>query len=376
MSSAIGNIIKTTVFGESHGPAIGAVMDAPPCGYSIDEDEILVQMSRRAPGQSKTATSRKESDTPEFLSGLLNGKTTGAPLAVVIRNSSQHSSDYESLKNTPRPSHADYAASVRFNGFNDIRGGGNFSGRLTAPLVALGSVARQILKANGITVGGHVLKIGNVCDEKFDPVNVSAEELDNLNKQYFSVIDKQAKQQMTELIEQKAAEGDSIGGIVEIAVTGLPAGIGSPTVRGIENAVSSAVFSVPAVKGIEFGTGFDLASMCGSKANDSFYYKDGVVKTLTNNNGGINGVVKCKTNNQGGISGGISNGMPLIIRAALKPTPSIFKEQNTVDLEKRENTVLKINGRHDPCIVPRALPAIEAAVSLAILDLYAEVKPL
>ena len=362
MSSAIGNIIKTTVFGESHGPAIGAVMDAPPCGYSIDEDEILVQMSRRAPGQSKTATSRKESDTPEFLSGLLNGKTTGAPLAVVIRNSSQHSSDYESLKNTPRPSHADYAASFRFNGFNDIRGGGNFSGRLTAPLVALGSVARQILKANGITVGGHVLKIGNVCDEKFDPVNVSAEELDALNKQYFSVIDKQAKQQMTELIEQKAAEGDSIGGVVEIAVTGLPAGIGSPTVRGIENAISSAVFSVPAVKGIEFGEGFNFAELSGSSANDSMYYE--------------NGVVKCKTNNQGGISGGISNGMPLIIRAALKPTPSIFKEQNTVDLEKRENTVLKINGRHDPCIVPRALPAIEAAVLLTILDLYAEVKPL
>lgn len=362
MSSAIGNIIKTTVFGESHGIAIGAVMDAPPSGYFINEDEILVQMSRRAPGQSKTATSRKESDTPEFLSGLLEGKTTGAPLAVMIRNSSQHSSDYESLKSTPRPSHADYPASVRYNGFNDIRGGGNFSGRLTAPMVALGSVARQILKANGITVGGHVLKIGNVCDEKFDPVNITANELDNLNNQYFSVISENAKQQMTELIGQKAAEGDSIGGIVEIAVTGLPAGIGSPTARGIENVISSAVFAVPAVKGIEFGDGFAFADLSGSEANDGMYYD--------------NGTVKCKTNHQGGIGGGISNGMPLIIRAALKPTPSIFKEQQTVDLETNKDTTLKIQGRHDPCIVPRALPAIEAAVCLALLDIYAEVKTL
>lgn len=360
MSSAIGSIIKTTVFGESHGIAIGAVMDAPPCGYSINEEEILLQLSRRAPGQSKTATERKESDTPEFLSGLLNSKTTGAPLAVIIRNSSQHSSDYESLKNTPRPSHADYPASVRFNGFNDIRGGGNFSGRLTAPMVALGSVARQILKANGVTVGGHVLKIGSVCDSKFDPVNVTSEELDDLNKQYFSVIDKNAKQQMTDLIEKKAAEGDSIGGVVEIAVTGLPAGIGSPTSRGIENVISTAVFSVPAVKGIEFGDGFKFAELSGSEANDSMYYDD---KT-----------VKCRTNHQGGISGGISNGMPLIIRAALKPTPSIFKEQRTVDLASGKDTVLKIKGRHDPCIVPRALPAIEATICLALLDIYSEVK--
>ena len=362
MSSAIGNIIKTTVFGESHGPAIGAVMDAPPAGYKIDMDELCVQAARRAPGKDPTATTRKESDTPEIVSGLLDNVTTGAPLALIIRNNDQRSHNYSGIADRPRPSHADYAAYIRFGGHNDIRGGGNFSGRLTAPLTVAGAVARQILKAHGITVGGHVSFIGNTADEPFDPVNVSADLLNILNTQYFSVISADAKEKMTTEIAEAKGNGDSIGGEVEIAVTGLPAGIGSPTARGIENAVSQAVFCVPAVKGIEFGEGFGFASMRGTEANDEMYF-DG-------------SSVKCRTNNCGGITGGISNGMPLIIRCAIKPTPSIAKAQNTVNLKTYENDTLVIEGRHDPCIVPRALPAVEAAVALALLDLLCEVKPL
>ncbi len=359
MSSAIGDLIKTTVFGESHGPAIGAVMDAPPAGYAIDFESVLTQMRRRAPGQDPTATSRKETDVPEFLSGLNNGITTGAPLAAIIRNSDQRSKNYDNIAACPRPSHADYAAGVRYNGFNDIRGGGNFSGRLTAPLTALGAVARQILEKNGIVIGGHVSSIGHSFDIPFDAVNVTAEELNELNKQYFSVISCDAKTAMESEIADAKSSGDSIGGEVEIAVTGLPAGIGSPTVRGLENVISSAVFAVPAVKGIEFGDGFGFSSMRGSEVNDTMYYEGETVK--------------CRTNHCGGITGGISNGMPLIIRVALKPTPSIAMEQNTVNLCKKENDTLTIEGRHDPCIVPRALPAIEAAIALALLDIVSEV---
>lgn len=362
MSSATGSIIKTTVFGESHGPAIGAVIDAPPAGYDIDFDQIAVQMARRAPGGDPTATARNESDSPEFISGLLNGTTTGAPLALIIRNSDTRSHNYDAIKERPRPSHADYAASVRFGGFNDIRGGGNFSARLTAPLTAAGTIARQILAKNGITVGGHVSFIGNTADIPFDPVNVTAEQLNTLNKKYFSVISEDAKKKMTEEIIAAKSDNDSIGGEIEIAVVGMPAGVGSPTVRGVENAISAALYSVPAIKGIEFGAGFGFESLRGSEANDAMYYD--------------NGTVKCKTNNCGGITGGITNGMPLIIRAALKPTPSIAKEQDTVNLKTKENDKLIIEGRHDPCIVPRALPAAEAAVCLALLDLLTEVKHL
>lgn len=362
MSSAIGSRITTTVFGESHGPAIGAVMDAPPAGYKIDMDEILVQTARRAPGTDPTATTRKETDMPEIVSGLLDGVTTGAPLALIIRNNDQRSHNYSNIADRPRPSHADYAANVRYNGHNDIRGGGNFSGRLTAPLTVAGAIARQILKAHGITIGGHVSFIGSTADEPFDPVNVSSELLDSLNRRYFSVISDEAKTKMTEEIAATKSKCNSIGGEIEIAVTGLPVGIGSPIARGVENAVSAAVFCVPAIKGIEFGEGFGFASMKGSEANDQMYY-DG-------------DTVKCRTNNCGGITGGITNGMPLIIRAAIKPTPSIAMRQNTVNLKTKADDTLVIEGRHDPCIVPRALPAVEAAVALALLDLLAEVKQL
>ena len=362
MSSAIGSKFKTTVFGESHGPAIGAVIDAPPAGYKIDFDEILVQAARRAPGQDPSATARKEADTPEILSGLLDGVTTGAPLALIIRNSDHRSHNYENIAARPRPSHADYAASVRYNGHNDIRGGGNFSGRLTAPLTVAGAIARQILKAHSITIGGHVSFIGSTADLPFDPVNVDEKLLNTLYTEYFSVISDEAKAQMQAEILKAKKNGDSIGGEVEIAVTGFPTGVGSPTARGIENAVSNAIFCVPAVKGIEFGAGFAFSSMLGSESNDAMYF-DG-------------DTVKCKTNNCGGITGGISNGMPLIIRCAIKPTPSIAKEQDTVNIKTNQNDKLIIEGRHDPCIVPRALPAIEAAVAIALVDLLWEVKPL
>ena len=360
MSSEIGSIIKTTVFGESHGPAIGAVIDAPPAGYTIDFEELKLQMSRRAPGQDPSATARKETDSPEFLSGLLGNVTTGAPLALIIRNTDTRSHNYDGIADRPRPSHADYAASVRFNGFNDIRGGGNFSARLTAPLVAAGNIARQILSANGITVGGHVAKIGTVIDAELDPVNITKEQLEELNTKYFSTISAEKQQLMYSQIAEAKSSGDSIGGSVEIAVLGLPVGVGSPTARGLENIISSAIYCVPAVKGVEFGSGFAFAEMHGSNANDSMYY-DG-------------DKVLCRTNNCGGITGGISNGMPLIIKAALKPTPSIAKEQDTVNLKTKENDKLIVEGRHDPCIVPRALPAIEAAICLALLDILTEVK--
>lgn len=362
MSSDIGVKFRTTVFGESHGPAIGAVIDAPPAGYKINFDEILTQVKRRAPGQDPSATSRKETDVPEFLSGLLDGVTTGAPLAFIIRNSDQHSNNYDNIAVRPRPSHADYAANVRFNGFNDVRGGGNFSGRLTAPLTVAGAVARQILKKHGITIGGHVSFVGNVMDEPFDPVNVSEAMLDDLSHRYFSTINNDVGQQMADEIASAKANGDSIGGEVEIAVTGLPAGIGSPTIRGLENVISQAIFAVPAVKGVEFGEGFGFASMLGSEANDQMYYDENTVK--------------CKSNHNGGITGGISNSMPLIIRAAIKPTPSIAKPQSTVNLSTKTNDTLVIEGRHDPCIVPRALPAIEAAVAIALVDLLWEVTAL
>lgn len=362
MSSAIGSKFKVTVFGESHGPAIGAVIDAPTAGYKIDMDEIMVQVSRRAPGQDPSATARKETDTPEFLSGLLDGVTTGAPLAFIIRNADHRSHNYENIADRPRPSHADYAANIRFNGYNDVRGGGNFSGRLTAPLTVAGAIARQILKANGITVGGHVSMIGTAIDQPFDPVNIDESLLNALNTQYFSTVLPAAKIEMQNDIAEAHKTGDSIGGEVEIAVLGLPAGIGSPTARGVENAISQAVFCVPAIKGIEFGLGFGYASALGSEVNDEMYF-DG-------------DTVKCRTNHCGGITGGITNGMPLVIRCAVKPTPSIAKEQNTVNLKTKQNDTLIIEGRHDPCIVPRALPAVEAAVSIALVDLLWEIKPL
>lgn len=359
MSSVIGKKISVSVFGESHGPAIGMVMDNPPVGVSLDIDYISEQMARRAPGKDSTSTPRKESDLPEFLSGIKNSLTTGAPLTAIIRNTNTRSVDYESLMRCPRPSHADYAAAVHYNGFNDVAGGGHFSGRLTAPLVTAGSILRLYLKSKGIEIGGHICQIGRVMDTRFDPISVDPSSLVSLSKSNFALLDTSKESEMRSEVEAARLDNDSIGGMVEIAVTGLPAGLGGPMFDGAENIISKAVFGIPAVKGIEFGDGFALCSMRGSEANDQMYMNDGKVA--------------CRTNHNGGITGGITNAMPLIFRVAIKPTPSISKEQETVDLKAGKNVPLTIHGRHDPCIVPRALPAIEAVTAIAVANLLSEV---
>lgn len=358
MNSRFGSKISLDIFGESHGTAIGAVLTGLPAGAQIPYDDIAAQGARRAPGKDKTATTRKEADIPEFLSGVLDGKTTGAPLALIIRNNDTRSKNYDNLAACPRPSHSDYPAYVKYSGFNDIRGGGHFSGRLTAPIVAAGTVCRSILKNKGITVGGHIAQIGSVCDTPFDAVKVSGDELERLSASLFSLNSPEKEEAMRREIEAARLDGDSVGGIVELAVTGLPAGLGNPMFAGVENIIASALYGIPAVKAVAFGEGFDFGAMRGSQANDEMYYGENTVKT--------------KTNHCGGICGGITNSMPLIIKVALKPTPSISKPQQTVNLKTGEDAQLIIEGRHDPCIVPRALPALEAMLSVAVLDLLAQ----
>ena len=355
MSSTFGDKIKVSVFGESHGEGIGVVIDGLPAGGQIDIDAVIEQMARRAPGRDKTATPRKENDLPKILSGMLGDTLTGAPLCAVIENTNTRSQDYGNLMTKPRPGHSDYTAFVKYKGANDVRGGGHFSGRLTAPLVFAGAVCRQILSEKGIEIAAHINSIGSVSDKPFDPVSVTPELIKRLNSSSFALIDESVEEKMRNEVEAARVELDSIGGTVECAVTGLPAGLGEPMFDGVEGAISKAVFGVPAVKGIEFGAGFDLAKMRGSQANDPFRFKDGKIVT--------------ETNNCGGILGGITDGMPLIFRAAIKPTPSIAREQNTVDLQSGENTFLTVNGRHDPCIVPRAVPVIEAVTAIAVINL-------
>lgn len=358
MISNIGNKIHIQIEGTSHGEFLKGIISGLPKGEEISEEEIALQMARRAPGKDATSTPRKEADKVEFISGLERGITDGTPLEFIIRNTNTHSSDYNNLKFTPRPSHADYPAFVKYGGQADMRGSGHFSGRLTAPLTAIGAICRQILGRRGITVGGHVLNIGEIFDIGFNPVTIEKNTLDTLSSQYFATISEDAKAQMRTLILDIGKDGDSIGGCVEIAVTGMPVGIGNHMFGGVENIISSVVFGVPAVKGISFGAGFDFGYLLGSEANDPYYFKDGNVVTATNN---------C-----GGIVGGMTTGMPIILKVALKPTPSIFKSQPTVNLETKTETMLEIKGRHDPCIVPRALPAIEAAVAIAITMLLAQ----
>ncbi len=356
MSSTWGNKIKISVFGGSHTEAIGVNIEGLPAGEKIDMDEILVQMKRRAPGQDKTATARKEADEPHVLSGLLDGVLTGAPLCAVIYNTNQRSKDYSNLKIRPRPGHSDYTAYLRYNASNDIRGGGHFSGRLTAPIVFAGALIRQLLEKKGIVIGAHAASIGGAKDVPFSLTDVNAEQLNSLNREYFSVISSDAKEKMYAAVESARIKEDSVGGIIECAAVGVPAGLGDPMFGGVENLISSSVFGVPAVKGIEFGAGFSVAEMLGSENNDEFYYDE-------------NGAVKTRTNNCGGILGGITNGMPIVFRCAVKPTPSIGLEQNTVNLETHKNDKLIITGRHDPCIVPRAIPVIESAMAIALGEL-------
>lgn len=348
--------IRISIFGGSHTEAIGVNIEGLPAGEKIDMEKVLVQMARRAPGQDKAATMRKEADEPHVISGLLDGVLTGAPLCAIIYNTNQHSKDYSNLKIRPRPGHADYTAWLRYNASNDIRGGGHFSGRLTAPYVFAGAVLRQLLEARGIIIGAHASQITTVKDDCFDLVNVSAEQLSLLNTQYFPVISDLAKAEMYEKIDALRLKGDSAGGIIECAAVGVPAGLGDPMFGGVENIISSSVFAIPAVKGIEFGAGFGVSALSGSENNDEFYYDE-------------NGTVRTRTNNCGGILGGITNGMPIVFRCAVKPTPSIGIEQNTVNLETKQNDKLIISGRHDPCIVPRAVPVVESAMALSLAKL-------
>lgn len=356
MSSSIGQNVKISIFGQSHSEAIGVVIDGLPPAEEIDLDKVMTFMGRRAPGKNSLSTSRKETDTPEILSGLKNGKTCGAPLCAVIRNTNTRSGDYDNLIDIPRPSHADYPAFVKYKGANDVAGGGHFSGRLTAPLCFAGACAKQILKRKGITVGVHIQKIGGIEDDSFSPINVSPAILDEVTKKAFPVInDKKGEEMKNEILKAKE-ELDSVGGIVECAVCGMPVGVGDPMFDGIENRISQIIFGIPAVRGIEFGIGFRAADMRGSEHNDAYFYDE-------------NGNIMTKTNNAGGILGGISTGMPIIFRTAFKPTPSIAQKQDSISLKNKTNSVLEIHGRHDPCIVQRAAVCVEAAAAVAVLDM-------
>ena len=354
MSSEFGKNLRVSVFGESHGNGIGVVVNGFPAGETVDMDRLLYFMSRRAPGSSKLTTARKEADLPEFLSGIRDNVLTGSPFAAIIRNTNQRSGDYKGFEDTPRPSHADYTAAVKWNGSADMRGGGHFSGRLTAPLCVAGGIAIQILARKGIRIAAHLANIGGAADVRF-PLYPDEGLLDTLNSMMFPVIDAQRAPQMQSIIQQAAEEGDSVGGAIECAAVGLPAGLGDPMFEGVESLLSAALFGIPGVKAVSFGSGFDCVSMKGSEHNDPFVV--------------VNGKVQTETNNSGGIQGGITNGMPLIVQVAMKPTASIAKPQKTVSLSKMEGTELSIHGRHDPCIAIRAVPVVEAVTALVLLDL-------
>jgi chorismate synthase len=359
MGSTWGNQLKISIFGESHGKGIGAVIDGFPAGLACDFDCIEREMARRAPGQSLLTTSRKEADQPVILSGILDGTTTGAPLCIMIMNTDTHSKDYENLRTVPRPSHSDYTGQVRYRGYSDIRGGGHFSGRLTAPLVFAGALCKDYLRKNhNIEIGSHLYRVGSVADLPFDMTHIDRELLARLQKETLPLLDHELEEKIRETVEGARKEADSIGGIIECAVVGASAGIGSPMFQNVESRIASILYSVPAVKGVEFGTGFDIAGMRGSEANDCYLHDSGLIRTKTNHNGGI--------------SGGITTGMPIIVRAAIKPTPSIGKEQKTVNIRTGAEEQLQIHGRHDPCIAMRAPVVVEAAVAIAVMDLYLE----
>ena len=353
MSSTWKNNIEITIFGESHGKAIGVVLGNLPAGIKIDMDEVASEMKRRAPGQNKMSTPRKETDKVEVVSGLYEGITTGAPLCGMIYNCDQHSKDYSLLKEKMRPGHSDYPAFIKYQGFNDVRGGGHFSGRITAPIVFAGAIAKQILAKQGIYVGAHILSIKDIYDEYFD-MRLSNETLSYLSKQQYPVLNKDIYDQFVKTIDEARMHQDSVGGKIECAVIGLKAGLGDPFFDSIESHLSSLLFSIPAVKSVAFGND-KISELFGSEANDCYYYDNDIIKTKTNNNGGI--------------IGGISNGMPIVFNVGIKPTPSISKVQETVDIKHHQNATLEIHGRHDPCIVFRATVVVEAMAALTILDL-------
>ena len=352
MSSTYGENLKLSIFGQSHGPAVGMTLDGIPAGLPVDVEALQAFLNRRAPGQNDWSTPRREEDRPEFLSGLYEGYTCGAPIAAVIHNTNTRSGDYANLKDCPRPGHADYTAQVKYGGFQDPAGGGHFSGRLTAPLCIAGGLCKQWLEEMGIRIGTRIESIAGISDEQdLDPLSP---DFDRIGKD-FPVLSPAAGQRMRDKIAEARSEGDSVGGIIRCYIAGLPAGLGEPMFGGVENRIAQIMFGVPAVKAVEFGIGKAAAGMRGSQFNDDFTIRDGKIIT--------------ETNHAGGILGGITTGMPVIFQVAIKPTPSISRPQQTVSLSREEITELKIKGRHDPCIVPRAVPVVEAAAAIAIYDL-------
>lgn len=357
MSGIWGKNVQVSIFGESHGVAVGITINGLPPGLEIDMEQVLFEMARRAPGRNELTTPRKEKDQPEILSGLLDGKTTGAPLTAIIWNTNTRSKDYSLLKNVMRPGQADYPGRMRYKGHNDHRGSGHFSGRITAPLVFAGAICKQWLKQKGVTIGSHIQSIGMIEDESFaDQKEVTLEQIQSFKEQQLPLFNAEKETEMKDLIVEAKEEGDSVGGVVETFVLGLDAGYGNPFFDSVESQLAHLVFAVPAIKGIEFGTGFDITKMRGSEANDEYYYDE-------------QGQVKTRSNNNGGIIGGITYGMPVVFRAAVKPPASIKKKQQTINVREGKAAELEVEGRHDPCIVPRVLPVLEAVTALGLMDL-------
>ena len=351
MKNTFGNALTVTLFGESHGEAIGAVIDGIAPGIKIDENYINEKLALRRPS-GKISTQRKEGDNYSLVSGVFNGYTTGTPITIIIPNENTASKDYANIKNTPRPGHADYTAECKYHGFQDYRGGGHFSGRITAALVAAGAIISSALENIGIKIGTHILKLHGISDRAFDDYSL---DIDSLARKQFPTLSDSAEEKMKEEIEKARNDGDSVGGILESAILGVPAGVGEPWFDSAESVISHILFSIGGIKGIEFGKGFSLADMLGSEANDPLTVEDGKIRTTTNNNGGING--------------GITNGMPIIVKCAVKPTPSIYKEQNTVSLPENADTKIKIAGRHDPAIIHRVRAVVDAALAIAVADM-------
>lgn len=350
MSSTYGESLKLSIFGQSHGAAIGMNLDGIPAGLSVDTEQLQLFLNRRAPGQNDWSTPRREEDRPEFLSGLVNGYTCGAPIAAIIRNTNTRSGDYSNLMDHPRPGHADYTAQVKYSGYQDAAGGGHFSGRLTAPLCIAGGLCKQWLEGMGIQIGAHIIQTGTQTGKRFDPLAPQLEQV----RSDFPVVDEATGTAFKTVIDQARARKDSVGGRIECAVTGLPAGLGEPMFGGMESRIAQIIYGIPAVKSVGFGLGEGFAAICGSDGNDPYTIENGSVKTTTNN---------C-----GGILGGITNGMPLLFDVTIKPTPSIGIPQQSISLSHMDASPLTVQGRHDPCIVPRAVPVVEAAAAIAIYD--------
>lgn len=354
MKNTYGNSISVTLFGESHGEAIGVIVDGLAPGLDVDEEFISSQLEKRK-GLSSISTMRRESDKIRIISGVFNGKTTGTPITIVIENETQQSKDYSATKNLARPGHADYTAFCKYHGFQDYRGGGHFSGRITAPLVAAGAIAIKVLEKKNIRILTHIASCGEIKDRNIESFD---DDFSLISASSIPVLDEKAKLDIVNKIEKARSDGDSVGGVIETVVEGVPAGVGEPWFDTVEGCLSHILFSIPAVKGVEFGSGFDICNMMGSEANDSYRTSNGSIFTITNNNGGING--------------GITNGMPVVFRCAVKPTPSIYKEQKTIDFIKNENADIQIKGRHDPAIIHRATVVVSSVTALCLCDLLAQ----